>query len=493
MKSNDITQNKRLEIRMAMQSAIKAGNTEEFYQQFDKMLEVIGEDVAAQYEQKLADLQQEMDSRILAARGVRQLTSQEHTYYQKVAEAMRAADPKQALANLDVTMPETVIDSVFEDLHSNHPLLSEINFMYAGAAVKMIMNTNGTQEAVWGKLTDNIVKELLGGFKEVDTTLFKLSAFLPISKSMLDLGPAWLDKFVREVLYEALANGWEVGIVSGNGKDKPIGMIRQVGEDVVVTGGEYPKKDAIQLNTIDPNTIGNLLGILSMDPNGKARQVKKVIFVVNHQDYFTKVFPATTLLAPDGTYRNDVMPYPMKIIPSGAVDPGEAVIGLAYRYFALAGTAKDGKIEYSDHYHFLEDERVYLIKLYGNGMAKDNNAFLLLDISNLQPLTWKVEQMSAIAVSTVAKLAELKIGTLDLTPDFDADTTAYTVETENATNVVRAVATDAAAEVEITVNGEKIENGTAAEWKAGENTVKVIVTAADGTTKATYTVTVTKS
>ena len=493
MKSNDIIQNKRLEIRMAMQSAIKAGNTEEFYQQFDKMLEVIGEDVAAQYEQKLADLQQEMDSRILTARGVRQLTSQEHTYYQKLAEAMGAADPKQALANLDVVMPETIIDSVFEDLRTNHPLLSKINFMYTGAAVKMLMNTNGYQEAVWGKLTAEIVKQLTSGFKEVDTTLFKLSAFLPVSKAMLDLGPVWLDKYIREVLYEASANGWEVGIVSGNGKDKPIGMMRQVGDDVVITAGEYPKKDAIQLNAIDPNTIGNLLGMLSMDTNGKARQVKEVIFIVNHQDYFTKVMPATTLLAPDGTYRNDVMPYPMSIIPSGAVDPGEAVIGLAYRYFALAGTAKDGKIEYSDHYHFLEDERVYLIKLYGNGMAKDNNAFLLLDISNLQPLTWKVVQMDAVAASTVAKLAELKIGTLALTPDFAADTTNYTVETENATNVVRAVATDAAAEVEITVNGEKIENGTAAEWKAGENSVKVIVTAADGTTKATYTVTVTKS
>ena len=156
MKSNDI-QNKRNEIRMAMQSAIKAGNTEEFYQQFDKMLEVIGEEVAGQYEQRLSELQQEMDSRILTARGVRQLTSQEHTYYQKVAEAMKSSDPKQALANLDVVQPETIIDSVFEDLRTNHPLLSKINFMASGGAVKMMMNTNGYQEAAWGQLTDTIV------------------------------------------------------------------------------------------------------------------------------------------------------------------------------------------------------------------------------------------------------------------------------------------------------------------------------------------------
>jgi hypothetical protein len=112
--------------------------------------------------------------------------------------------------------------------------------------------------------------------------------------------------------------------------------------------------------------------------------------------------PATTVMAPDGTYRNDVMPYPMSIIPSGAVDAGKAVMGLAYRYFAAAGTAKQGKIEYSDDYRFLEDERVYLIKLFANGMPKDNNAFQVLDISNLLPLTWKLVQLENAAAAAAS-------------------------------------------------------------------------------------------
>lgn len=399
MKSNDINQNKRNDIRMAMQSAIKSGNTEEFYQQFDEMLEVIGEEVAGKYEQRLTELQQEMDSRVLTARGVRQLTSQEREYYQKVAEAMKAGNPKQALAGLDVVMPKTVIDSVFEDLRTNHPLLSKINFMASGGAIKLMMNTDGGQVAAWGKLTSEIVKELTSGFKEVSTVLYKLSAFIPVSKDMLDLGPEWLDKYVREILYEATANGLEVGIVSGDGADQPIGMIRQVGEGVSVVDGKYPEKEAIELTEIDPNSIGALLGTMAVGPNGKARQVKDVIFIVNHQDYFTKVMPATTVMAPDGTYRNDVMPFPMTIIPSGAVDAGKAVMGLAYRYFAAAGTAKQGKIEYSDDYRFLEDERVYLIKLFANGMPKDNNAFQVLDISNLVPLTWKLVQLEQAAAA----------------------------------------------------------------------------------------------
>lgn len=492
MKSNDI-QNKRNEIRMAMQSAIKAGDTEQFYQEFDKMIDAVGEELSQKYEARLNDMQQEMDSRILTARGVRQLTSQEREYYQKFAKAAMSEDPKQAVANLDVVLPKTVIDSVFEDLSTNHPLLSRINFMASGGAVKMMMNTNGYQEAAWGKLTDTIVQELTSGFKEVSTTLYKLSAFLPVCKAMLDLGPEWLDRFVREVLYEALANGLEVGIVAGNGKDKPIGMNRQVGDGVSVTDGVYPKKAAIQLNEITPETVGNLLSMLAVDPNGKARQVKEVLLIVNHQDYFQKIMPATTLMAPDGTYRNDVMPYPMTIIPSGAVDPGEAVLGLGYRYFAIAGTETKGKIEYSDHYRFLEDERVYLIKIYANGMAKDNNAFIVLDITNLQPAVYKVTQVNSPVASSVASLAELKIGALSLTPAFAEGTTAYTAETSNASNTVKATPSDAASDIVILVNDEEIENGTAATWKVGENTVKVTVTAPDGSTTATYTVTVTKS
>ena len=76
-------------------------------------------------------------------------------------------------------MPETVIESVFEDLRANHPLLSAINFIPATGRVRMLVNTNGRQEAQWGDLCDEIVKELLAGFKEIDSGLMKLTASCP--------------------------------------------------------------------------------------------------------------------------------------------------------------------------------------------------------------------------------------------------------------------------------------------------------------------------
>ena len=420
MRNNDILT--RDEIRAKIQQAIKAGDTEAFSASFDEMLECIQNDIQQKAEARLDQMKQEADAAVLASRGVRQLTTREKEFYQKVIGAMREKDPRQALNNLDVVMPETVIDAVFDELETSHPLLSRIQFVNTRGAIRMMMNANGYQQAAWGKLCDEIVRELTSGFKEVDTGLLKLSAFMPVCKAMLDLGPEWLDAFVRQVLYEAYANGLEAGIVAGDGNEQPIGMNRQVGDNVTVTGGVYPVKAPVAVSDLSPATVGNLLALMAVDPNGKARNVRDVILVVNPVDYFQKIMPATTLMGPDGAYRNDVMPYPMSVIQSPAVDQGTAIIGLGYKYFAAIGSARDGRIEYSDDYHFLEDERVYLIKGYANGFPMDNNAFFVLDISAIQPAVWKVQQVTAPAASAVDDLAELRIGGLALSPAFSAST-----------------------------------------------------------------------
>lgn len=493
MKSNDITMKTREEYRGMMQQAIRDNDGEAFAQAWDGMCQAIGNELREDYEQQFQQMRDEMDSRALAARGVRQLTSEERNYCTKVIQAMKSSDPKQALNNLDVVLPKTTIDSVFEDLRTKHPLLSKIDFTPSAGIVELIVSKNGRQEAVWGDLTDKIVQEITSGFEKVGTNLLKLSAFMMVCKSMLDVGPEWLDRYIRECLYEALANGAEAGYINGDGDKKPIGMTRQVGKGVTVTGGKYPKKNAIKIYDLSLDTLGNLLSMLAVDPDGKARQVMNVIMVVNPIDYYRKVMPATTLQAPDGTFRRDVLPFPVDIIESPSVEVGEAVFGLGKRYFAAAGTPKDGKIEYSDHYRFLEDERAYLIKAYANGMPKDNNAFLVLDISDLRPAAFKVEMVNAPAASTNASLLDLRIGSLSLNPEFSADTDAYAVNTANATNTISAIPADAGAEIDVVVNDEAIANGTAAKWNDGANTVKINVTAADGTTTKTYTVTVTKA
>lgn len=396
----DLIEQRRNEIKQRLNQALKDGNEEDFAQAFTEFTDMIQESII----DEAKGIVQLTDTNVLVSRGARQLTSKENDFYQKTIEAMRSSNPKQALTELDVVMPETIIDAVFDDLKEQHELLSVINFQNTSAITKMLLNTHGNQLATWDKLCTEIVTELTSGFKMVDMTLNKLSAFIPVCKDMLDLGPTWLDRYVRTILGEAIAFGLEEAIINGTGKDQPIGMNRQVGDDVTVTGGVYPLKTLKQITSLDPATYGNLLSEMTKVPKGKdeddnekliSRVVSSVIMIVNPTDYLKKIMPATTIRGTDGLYRNDVLPFPTKIIQSVQMPEGKAIIGLADRYFMGVGTSKSGKIEYSDDYRFLEDERVYLTKLYGHGQALDNNAFVYADISGLEPANVAVKVVNA--------------------------------------------------------------------------------------------------
>ena len=165
------------------------------------------------------------------------------------------------------------------------------------------------------------------------------------------------------------------------------------------TDGVYPLKTAVAITDLSPTTFGTLLDTLSNAPNGKRRAVGEVILIVNPSDYFTKVYPATTPRASDGTFNYNVLPYPTKIVQSEAIPVGSAIIGIAKEYFAGIGAGTDGgKLEYSDEYKFLEDKRTYRIKLYGNGRARTENDFILLDVSGLKPFTYEVKVVESEGV-----------------------------------------------------------------------------------------------
>jgi len=380
MKNLDLMQKEKSAILAKINQAVKDGNEDAFADAFTQWTDMVQEAVMAE----ARGLVQAADNTVLAGRGVRALTSTETQYYQKVIDAMKSKNPQQALTLIDETLPKTVIDAVFEDITEAHPLLDAINFQNTGILTEIIISSmDGRFLAAWGALCDEIVKELTGGFDTIDLSQKKLSAFLPVCKPMLEIGPEWLDRYVRTILAEAIANGLEKAIIDGSGLDEPVGMRRNPGGALDPATG-YPLLNAEQLDEITPETYGAIIADLATSPNGLNRPVTEVIFVVNPVDYYTKLIPAVTVRAADGTYV-ERFPYPTKVIQSAYVEQDEAIVGLGKRYFFGLGTGKGGKIEYSDHYRYLEDERVYITKLYGNGRPLDSVSFKRLDISGLKP------------------------------------------------------------------------------------------------------------
>lgn len=392
MKSKDLVKQ---ELKEKFSTAMQSENQEDIINAFVEFAEGVQQDVL----NDVKAYQETQDKDILQKRGIHQLTQKETKFYQTWIDAAKSSNPKQTITDLDIALPFTVIDNVMEDLKSNHPLLNLIDFQNMTAVKKMLFNKQGKQLAVWGAISSAITKELSGAIEEVDITLNKLSAFMPISKDMLQVGPQWLDAYIRAILSEAIAYGLEEGIINGTGKNQPIGMIRDIHEGVEVSSTTgYPEKTKKVIKDFKDVTLGALFAELAKNPIDatKARNINAndIVFICNPFDYFKKVMPAIRSIKKQNYVlgiTND--PFEIQnIIQSEQMKEGSAILGLASKYkMGLgSGSTKGGTIEYSDEYKFLEDQRYYLVKLLGNGRATSDNDFLYLDISNLAPVTDEV-------------------------------------------------------------------------------------------------------
>lgn len=379
----NIADTKQREAVAALQSALQSGNEEEGKKAWGQVFDAITEKVKTDFEMYSTD------TNVLAQRGYRQLTSEETEFYQNLAKAGKASDPKQAftdLINTDGGMPETIIEDVYRDLLEEHPLLDKITFQNVKYLTKWLLNDHTRQKAAWGQINGEITQEIESAFKGVEVTLLKLTAYAVIPQDMLDLGPSFLDNYIRTILKEALYVALEKAIVSGSGKDEPVGLNRDIHEGVSFsTSTGYPEKTAIQVTNFLPANYGPLVAKLAVTEKGRMRSFDEVLMICNQVDYLNKIMPATTALTTGGTYARDLFPFPTEVVRSNEVKTGQAILCLPEEYFFGLGESKDGKIEYSDEFKFLQDARTYKIKLHGNGRPYDNTVAIVLDISKLDP------------------------------------------------------------------------------------------------------------
>ena len=348
---------------------------------------------------------QSKDDQVLANRGYRTLTAKESSWYTGIAQALKNAESKQSFIdilkdeNVDDLMPETVIEDVLRYLIETRPLLSKIRFANAGYSTKWIINDSTVQKGAWGEIDENITKEIKGALKVLDITQAKYTAFCIIPLDLLDMGPVFLDAFIRAVMAEALGYGLEDAIVNGTGVNMPIGAIKNPNGDFNQSSG-YPDKEKVAVTSFAPADYGKLVAKVALTEKGKMRDINSVVLLVNTVDYLTKVMPATTVLAPEvGGYVRDLFPFPTEVIKSNVVKSGTAVLGVIEDYTLAVGGKRNGAIIFDDSVHFLDDARTFKLVQHAAGRAYDNTSFAVLDISNLDPAYVTVKNVNAAAAA----------------------------------------------------------------------------------------------
>lgn len=158
------------------------------------------------------------DNAILQARGHNVLTSEERTFFNEIIEDGGFKEEK--------TLPVTTQERIFDGLTKDHPFLTHIGLQNLGAVTEWIYS-DPEGSAVWRVLFGEIQGQLNASFRKEKITQMALTAFWAIHNDMLELGPEWVERYVRTCLTEAIKVGLEKGFIQGRGltKEEPIGLL----------------------------------------------------------------------------------------------------------------------------------------------------------------------------------------------------------------------------------------------------------------------------
>lgn len=381
MINKDLIKQANMATMQKLSDALQANDAEAAAAAMQELQTSVCDQIEAEFEQ----YKDVSDMNVLQSRGLRALTSEENQWYQKFISAVKSG-AKQEITNIGSAIPVTIIDRVIEDIKKSHELLNAVNLVDAAGAMKLVANATQLSAKLgsWGKVTSAIATEVTGGVKTVDVTAAKYTAYFLIPKDFVrfnfGFAPMWVDQYIRAILGEVIAFGLEKTILKGDGKDQFIGMEMNT---TTASLGKYSAKEAKKITNFDDDYAA-VVADLSVDENGDYRTIDEVLLVVNPKDYIKKVRRAQNAVTSAGVIDLISLTYPTKVVQSALLSEGEAVVGIAKNYFAAINGGTSGIVEFDDSAQFLEDNRVYTTRVYGNGLPVDNNSFAKLDITGVE-------------------------------------------------------------------------------------------------------------
>lgn len=354
---------------MANATATNAEQTEAFQNYFDALQTEVINTVRSQVNDEM------LDRSILQQRGQNVLTSEEMRFFNAAVLDGGFKD--------DSILPVTTQERVFEDLVTEHPLLDAVGLQDLGAVTRFIYS-DPTKAYAWGNLFGDIAGQVNSAFSDEQIGQLKLTAFAVIPNDMAELGPVWVERYVRTLLVESYSVGLEFGFVKGSGAtaQQPVGLMKNVDP---VTGAVTDKVSSGTL-TFEPSDKGvivagelyNVVKALSTDADGKSLKVlNKIVMVVNPVDAIG-VQARNTIQTANGQWVM-ALPYNIQVVESEEVPVGKALFFVKGRY--LAAIAGGYKLKKFDQTLAIEDATLYTIKQFANGKPKDNKAALVYDLN----------------------------------------------------------------------------------------------------------------
>lgn len=362
-------QNLLSELKTRIEAASAEGKTDAILAAITEYVEASSNDIVERYVSEAA--RASSDAEFAKSLGLRSLNSEESEFYAKFGTPAKAA----LTFDQEDVIPTSVVERTLDTIKKESGLLQYIRVL--PASVKKWISASHSGSAAWGLITTSIGAELSATITSISMDVHRLAVYLLVPKAIVALGEAYVDRYFREILGEAMIDGLEQGVIDGNGKVAPIGFGRQIAS--VAGDGTHNPKVAVALASFAPEHYGPILEQLT---NNGLRSVNEVLLICNPLDYFQKIFPASRAFM-NGAWV-ETFSHPTRVIQSKNCTVGKPMIALPFAYDL---GVQQVQLSVLKELKALDDVDVLLAKTYGNGRPVDDKCAVVLDITNLKAFT----------------------------------------------------------------------------------------------------------
>ena len=399
----------------------------------------------------------------------------------------------RAVTGGELTIPVVFLDLIAQNMYRYSKLLNRVRIRnVSGEARQTIAGT--VPEAVWTEMCAAI-NELTFAFNQITLDGYKVAGFVPVCNSMLEDNDVNLASWIVEMLSESIGLAMDKAILYGKGTGMPLGIVTRLAQQSAPAN--YPANAPAweDLHTSNIKQIGGdsvtgaafWAALVEATGNTFTRYSRGEQFWAMNSKTYAKLKSKLITFTATG----DIVANIFGVLPivNGDVDilefmPDGDIVG-GYGDLYLLAMRSGMTIESSREVQFIQDNTVYKAKQRADGQPIIPGAFVAININNVAVTT-----VMDFAADT-ANDADLDgITGLTLTPNFDADVTAYTA-TMSAAGAVAAAPAQAGADVALAYNGKNVVNGGTLTPVTG--TKDLVITVKRGNATKVYTVAVTKS
>lgn len=399
----------------------------------------------------------------------------------------------RAVTGGELTIPVVFLDLIAQNMYRYSKLLNRVRIRnVSGEARQTIAGT--VPEAVWTEMCAAI-NELTFAFNQITLDGYKVAGFVPVCNSLLEDNDVNLASWIVEMLSESIGLAMDKAILYGKGTGMPLGIVTRLAQQSVPANypANAPAWEDLHASNIKQIGGDSVTGaafwasLVEATGNTFTRYSRGEQFWAMNSKTYAKLKSKLITFTATG----DIVANIFGVLPivNGDVDilefmPDGDIVG-GYGDLYLLAMRSGMTIESSREVQFIQDNTVYKAKQRADGQPIIPGAFVAININNTAVTT-----VMDFAADT-ANDADLDgITGLTLTPNFDADVTAYTA-TMSAAGAVTATPAQAGADVALAYNGKNVVNGGTLTPVTG--TKDLVITVKRGNATKVYTVAVTKS